>query len=69
MRKAIKIVEYMWLFVIAASLFEIIRLWGVEDAPKLFYLSFFVGIFMYFFRRRTRLKMEERQKEKLKNQE
>ncbi len=69
MRKAIKIVEYMWLFVIAASLYEIIRLWNVEGGTNLFYLSLSVGVFMYFFRRKTRLKMEQRQEEKLKNQE
>lgn len=69
MRKAIKIVEFAWLFVAAASIYEIIRLWEVEDATIMYYFSLPVAIFMYFFRRKTRLQMEARHQEKLKNQE
>lgn len=69
MRKAIKIVEFAWLFVAAASIYEIIRLWGVEDATIMYYFSLPVAIFMYFFRRKTRLQMEQRHQENLKNQE
>lgn len=69
MRKAIKITEYLWLFVAGASLYEIFRLWGNVEAAKMYYLTLPVGIFMFFFRRRFRKKMEKRQEEKLKNQE
>ncbi len=59
----LKIVEIAWLVVSAISVIEIIRLAFENRFTQTFYLfvgCFFLGIFMFYFRRKQRIKYEER---------
>jgi uncharacterized membrane protein YozB (DUF420 family) len=64
MNKALRIVEIMWLIIAAVSLFEIIARWNVDRDKALIFGAFLIlSVFMYFFRRRNRMKYEQRRKE------
>lgn len=68
MRKALRVVEIAWLAVAAISIFEIIDLWNFDDQKFwMFVGALVVAVFMFFFRRKQRLKFEARQDEKLRN--
>ena len=61
--KILRVSEFMYLGISALSLVELIRGWGSFDANFAIYSIFLlVGIFMFYFRRRTRLRLEARQK-------
>lgn len=61
--KILRVSEFMYLGISALSLVELIRGWGSFDTNFAIYSIFLlVGIFMFYFRRRTRLKLEARQK-------
>ena len=62
MKRIIRIVEFAWIFVAAASIYEIVRLWGT-GAGKFYYITLPIAIFMFFFRRWQRLKMEKREQQ------
>ncbi|UJH89834.1 hypothetical protein LZ575_12555 [Antarcticibacterium sp. 1MA-6-2] len=61
MMKFFKYFEYAYLFIAALSLFEAIRIWNTER-NRAYIFAFFVvvAIFMFFFKRRFRRKIEER---------
>lgn len=61
MMKFFKYFEYAYLFIAALSLFETIRLWNTER-NRAYIFAFFVvvAIFMFFFKRHFRRKLEER---------
>jgi hypothetical protein len=56
-----KYFEYAYLFIAAFFLFETVRIWN-EERNRAYLFAFFVlvAVFMYFFKRRFRKKMEER---------
>ena len=58
MNRTLRIVEILWLGVAAVCVVEIYRAWGQSNWNRTLQFSLFLGvaIFMYFFRRRTRLK-------------
>ncbi len=63
MNRMLKVVEIAWIVVAVISLIEIIRLWGTFDTTFFMFVgSLSVGIFMFYFRRRQRLKYENYQK-------
>ena len=57
MNKAMRVVELLWLAVAAVSLVEVFKEGG-DDWNKTIHYSLFLGaaVFMYFLRRRGRLK-------------
>ena len=61
MVKMIRIVEVMWLVIAALSLTEVYRSWNVDNQRAYISLAFVaLGIFMFWFRRRSRLRYESR---------
>lgn len=65
MKRMLKFVELGWIVVAVISLVEIVRLWGTFDNTFwIFTGTFLVSAFMYFFRRRQRLRYEENLKNK-----
>ena len=58
MNRTLRIVEILWLGVAAVCVVEIYRAWEQSNWNRTLQFSLFLGvaIFMYFFRRRTRLK-------------
>lgn len=70
MMRMIKIVEIGWIVVAVISAMEIIRLWGKGDRTFwMFTGAFVVAVLMFFFRRRQRLRMEERLRQRNDEQE
>lgn len=65
MNQALKIVEYAWLLVIVLCSYQIFGMIG-SGKTEIWYFIAFLGfaIFMYFFRKRTRIKYMNRQAEK-----
>ncbi len=60
MNKMLKFVEIAWIVIAVISLVELIRLWGTFDTKFWMFLGFMVvAIFMFFFRRKQRLRYEE----------
>lgn len=60
--KVSHIFEYLYLIVAALSVYKVVTEWGQEDAqPTLFIIFAIVGVFMFFFKRRFRKRMVERQ--------
>lgn len=60
--KVSHIFEYLYLGVAALSIYKVVTEWGQEDArPVLFIIFAVVGVFMFFFKRRFRKRMVERQ--------
>ncbi len=61
MTKIYKIFEYIYLVIAAFFTYETINIWA-EDRTKAYLFLFFVvlAIFMFFFRRNFRKKMEKR---------
>lgn len=61
MTKFFKYFEFAYLFIAAFFLFESVRIWSVERNRAYLFLIFVgVAIFMFFFKRRFRKKLEER---------
>lgn len=61
MMRFFKYFEYAYLVIAAFFLFETIRIWNEERNRAYLFAAFVVvAIFMYFFKRRFRKKMEER---------
>jgi membrane protein implicated in regulation of membrane protease activity len=58
MNRGLRIVEILWLGVAAVSTVEIYLAWEKSDWNKTLQFSLFLGvsIFMYFLRRKTRIK-------------
>jgi len=57
--KFFKYFEYAYLFIAAFFLFEAFRIWNVERSRAYLFLFFVViAIFMFFFKRRFRQKLE-----------
>ena len=58
--KFLKVVEIMWAVIAALSSFEIYRLWHT-DRQKAYMFGAFAGlaVFMFFFRRKTRMRYEQ----------
>lgn len=61
MNKAMRVVELLWLAVAAVSLVEVFKEWG-DDWNKTIQYSLFFGaaVFMYFLRRKGRLKQMDK---------
>lgn len=63
MNKVYKVVEYLYLVMAVFFVFETINNWNENPGRAYLFLSFVViSIFMFFFRRNFRKKMEERSK-------
>lgn len=63
MIKILRVFEFVWLAISTLSLLKVWELWGVEGQEQMLYIfaGFAVlGVIMFFFRRRMRLKMEAR---------
>jgi hypothetical protein len=61
----LKIVEIAWIVVAVISLIEIVRLWGTFDKTFFIFVgSMCLASFMYYFRRKQRLKYENYLKNK-----
>ena len=58
MNRALRIVEVMWLGVAAVSAVEVYFAWEQSNMTRSIQFSLFLGaaIFMYFLRRRSRIK-------------
>ena len=56
MNKAMRVVELLWLAVAAVSVVEIYMGWGDWNRTIKFSLFFGAAVFMYFLRRKGRLK-------------
>jgi hypothetical protein len=61
MNKAMRVVELLWLAVAAVSLVEVFKEWG-DDWNRTIKFSLFFGasVFMYFLRRKGRLKQMDK---------
>ena len=65
MKAAIRIIEIMWIVIAAVSAVELIRLFNVPGNRKWIFAAFLVfAIFMYWFRRKQRIRMEQRMKDR-----
>lgn len=65
MKAAIKVIEIMWLVIAAVSVVEVIRLWNTPGDKKWIFAGFIVlAIFMYWFRRKQRIRMESRRQDR-----
>tara|TARA_R100001369_G_scaffold38462_1_gene64212 strand:- start:79822 stop:80013 length:192 start_codon:yes stop_codon:yes gene_type:complete len=59
MMKFFKYFEYAYLFIAAFFLFETVRIWNTERSRAYLFIFFVViAIFMFFFKRRFRRKLE-----------
>ncbi len=57
--KFFKYFEYAYLFIAAFFLFETVRIWNTERSRAYLFIFFVViAIFMFFFKRRFRRKLE-----------
>ncbi len=64
MLRMLKVVEITWIVMAVISAFEVVNLWNQPGDKKWYFLGFMVfAIFMFFFRRRYRLRYEKRKKE------
>ncbi|MBZ9632173.1 hypothetical protein LB465_15425 [Salegentibacter sp. LM13S] len=64
MSKYYKYFEYAYLFIAAFFLYESIRIWNTERSGAYLFIFFVViSILMFFFKRRFRRKIEERNKQ------
>ena len=62
--KVLRVSEVIYLGISALSFWEMIKGWGTFDTNfGLYSLFFLVGIFMFYLRRRTRLKLEARKRD------
>ena len=62
--KVFKIFEYAYLVVAAFFAVEAYRIWGESQGRAYVYIAFVViAIFMFFFKRRFRKKMEQNKEE------
>ncbi|QAA83271.1 hypothetical protein EI546_14110 [Aequorivita sp. H23M31] len=63
MNKIYKVVEYFYLVIAVFFVFETINNWNENPGRAYLFLSFVaVSVFMFFFRRNFRKKMESRSK-------
>ena len=60
MNKAMRVVELLWLAVAAVSIVEVYMGWGDWNRIIKFSLFFGASIFMYFLRRKGRLKQMDK---------
>ena len=62
--KMMRIVEFAWLFLVALGVFELISsaIKGVYTNSLLYGSLAIVALFMFFFRRKQRLKQEAKEK-------
>lgn len=61
-----RLIEIVWMAIAAISLVEgyiTFRAKGFDQDAQVFLFVFFVSAFMYFFRRRQRLKLEKMKKD------
>ena len=67
--KLMRIVEFAWLFLVALGIFELISsaYKGVYTNALLYGSLAVVAMFMFFFRRKQRLKQEAREQSNIKN--
>ena len=64
----VRIVEIMWLVIAAVSTFEIFVRWNTARDEAYMFMAFLaLSIFMFYFRRRTRLRYESRAKNDAEN--
>ena len=62
--KISKLVEYLYLVMAAFFVYETVGIWSENRSRAYLFLAFVVvSIFMFFFRRNFRRKMEERNKQ------
>ena len=68
MSKMVRIVEIMWLVIAAVSAFEVFARWNSSrDEAYMFAAFLALSIFMFYFRRRSRLRYESRAKDDAEN--
>jgi hypothetical protein len=61
MGKAMRIVEWAWVFIGGVSLLEVVQLWSVDRSKAGLFALFAVGAgVMYFLRRRQRQRFDDR---------
>lgn len=60
MNRAMRMIEILWLGVAAVSIWEIYFAWGNWNTTIKFSLFLGVALFMYFFRRRSRVRMQNK---------
>ena len=68
MIRLLKVFEFVWIGVSVLSVLKVIDLWGTQDeTERNLFWSFagfsVLGVFMFFFRRRMRRKMEARKQD------
>jgi len=59
MNRAMRFIEILWLGVAAVSAVEIYAAWGNTSRTLQFSLFFGAAVFMYFLRRRSRLRQSK----------
>lgn len=63
--KVSHIFEYLYLAVAALSVYKVVTEWGQEDAQPVLFIAFaIIGVFMFFFKRAFRKRMQKRQNQK-----
>ncbi len=61
--KVSHVFEYLYLVVAVLSVYKVVTEWGQEDAQTWLFIAFAViGVFMFFFKRSFRKRMEQREK-------
>lgn len=62
--KVSHIFEYLYLVVAALSIYKVVTEWGLEDSRPVLFIAFAViGVFMFFFKRAFRKRMQKRQEQ------
>ena len=69
MLKMLRVVEIAWIVMAVLSIVQVASMWQQPGNEKWYFLAFAgFAVFMFFFRRRYRLRYEKRQLEKEQNQ-
>ena len=64
MSKMLRVVEVMWAVIAAVSAYEIYNQWNLNrDRAYMFAAFMALAIFMFFFRRRSRMRFQARQQD------
>lgn len=67
--KMMRIVEVMWAVIAAVSAYEVYAQWETDRQRAYMFLAFLgLAIFMYFFRRRYRIRYEQRKQDESQDQ-
>lgn len=65
MHRFLRVIEIMWLAIAAVSLVEAVFRWNEDRNKALIFIAFMgLAVFMFFFRRKSRQKLEAKMRDK-----